>query len=111
MLKTFILPGFLVLAIAQWFVPGLMIWQKEKVLNRGIPYRFQSAPVDPADPFRGRYIVLNFKETSFKTREPLKLTYGSKIYVTFSNDRNGFAMIKSVHEKKPDGQAYIEASL
>lgn len=111
MLKSFIWPGFVALVIAQWLVPGQMIWSKEKILTQGIQYKFQSAPVDPNDPFRGRYVVLNFKESSYKVAGDKYLNYGTRIYVSFYTDNKGFAKIEAISETRPERPGYIETTV
>lgn len=111
MLKHFVWPGFILLVLAQWFVPGQMIWNKEKVLDKGIPFKFESAPVDPADPFRGRYVVLNFKETSYQMKDSTSWIFGSRVFVSFINDKKGFAKIQSVSASRPAAKGYIEATV
>ena len=111
MLKVFIWPGFLLLILAQWLVPMQMIWQKDKVLDNGTSYKFQTAPVDPGDPFIGKYIMLNFKENSFKLKDTKKLSYNSSVYVSFSADKNGFAKIKSIDISKPQNTDFLETTI
>lgn len=111
MLKSLLWPGFIILVIAQWLVPGQMIWRREKILAEGILYKFQSAPIDPEDPFRGRYMVLNFKEAAYITTDSTNLDYGDKIYVSFSADRKGFARISAISETKPQKPDYLETTV
>lgn len=51
----------LVLFALYWAVPLGAIWQHQQTLQHGSLYRFRTAPVDPADPFRGRYVRLDFE--------------------------------------------------
>lgn len=111
MLKSLLWPGFIIVVIAQWLVPGQMIWQKEKTLTKGILYKFQSAPVDPADPFRGRYVVLNFKESEYITTDSTDVDYGNEVYITFSADKNGFALIDTVSETRPEKPDYLKTTI
>lgn len=111
MLRSLIWPGFVVLLLAQWLVPTQMIWKKNKVLTQGTSYKFETEPVDPSDPFLGKYIILNFRENAFKTADNGSFTYGSKVYVHFRNENNGFARIESIHLKKPPGTNYLETTV
>ena len=111
MIKAIIWIGFALLVIAQWLVPGLMIWKKEKVLEEGITYKFQSAPIDPNDPFRGKYIELNFKETSLTVKKDTSLEDGEKVYVTFSVNKEGYAIINSVSKPKPSKKDFLETTI
>ncbi len=111
MIKSIVWIGFALLVIAQWLVPGQMIWKKEKVLAEGIAYKFQSAPIDPNDPFRGKYIVLNFKETSLTVKKDTSLDYGEKVYVTFSVNKEGFAIINTVSKTNPSKKDFLETTI
>ena len=111
MLKVFIWPGFLLLLLAQWLVPMQMIWKKDKVLDNGTSYKFQTAPVDPGDPFRGKFIMLNFQENSLKLPDTKKLSYNSSVYVSFLADKNGFAKIKSIDISKPHNTDFLETTI
>lgn len=111
MFKVLIWPGFLLLILAQWMVPLQMIWKKGKVLSKGISYKFKTEPVDPSDPFIGKYIVLNFEESSLRLADSKKFSYGTKVYVNFFAGNNGYAKIKSIDTKQPEGTDYLETTI
>ena len=46
-----------VLCVAQLGAATSSIVRHESILRSGVPYRIRAAPVDPADAFRGRYVV------------------------------------------------------
>ena len=56
--------AFVLLALIQWVLPARMIWEREEVLQIGKEFKFIVEPIDPEDPFKGRYINLNFKAGS-----------------------------------------------
>ena len=62
---------FVIVALIQLFVPAQVILQQESVLETGNVYRFKTQPVDPNDPFRGKYITLNYAISSVKTQDTL----------------------------------------
>jgi uncharacterized membrane-anchored protein len=45
------------LSIAQIGAAGWSIARYETILASGTPYKIRTAPVDPADAFRGRYVM------------------------------------------------------
>lgn len=77
--------------VAQLSVPAGLIVRRELALHRGIVLRFRTAPVDPADAFRGRYVALGFVERSapcsvaFRPHQPL--------YVRAETGADGFARL------------------
>jgi uncharacterized membrane-anchored protein len=104
-MKKLILPIFILVALVQWLVPGKIIWDKEEVLRKGKTFRFETAPVDPSNPFFGRYIYLQFQEQSFDFKSRKELFSGQDIYVFFTEDKRGFVKITGVSEKEPVGHA------
>lgn len=93
--------GFIVIVMAQIFVPSQMIWKQENVLKSGNVYRFKTMPIDPTDPFRGKYITLNY-EMNFFTVEDTSFVYGDKILVYIEKNTNGFAKAFAVSKKPID---------
>ncbi len=108
----FIWPAFILVALVQLYVPVKMILNREAVLNKGTGYKFKTAPVDPYDPFRGKYIVLNYDETDFTVSNEKEWNSGETVYVLFGTDGNGFARIRSVlHQKPASTRDYLEATV
>src|SRR5690554_5714360 len=99
--KRIVLTAFVLVAIVQLAIPGKIIWDREKILETGKEFKFETAPVDPSDPFRGKYIVLDFKENSFEVESTTEWTDGTNAYVILKTDTKGFAKIESVSIEKP----------
>ena len=99
--KKLLLSIFIIVAIAQLFVPAKMILDREDVLKTGKEFKFIAAPVDPSDPFRGKYISLNFVENTVGINHKKSWVNGEKSYIILTTDENGFAKIKSVTKVKP----------
>ncbi|MCK8521564.1 GDYXXLXY domain-containing protein [Aquimarina sp. D1M17] len=87
--------GFMLLALVQVFIPSQMIWQQEDILESGTLYKFKTMPIDPNDPFRGKYITLNYEENSIKIADT-SYRYGDKILIYLDKDRQGFAKVTSI---------------
>jgi uncharacterized membrane-anchored protein len=101
---------FLLLAAAQIAVPAAMIGRHETVLREGRLYKFRTAPVDPADPFRGRYVALAIDENSGPAAEGVQQWLPDQtVYATLAEDSEGFAHIALVMPTPPDGPDYIRA--
>lgn len=79
---------------AQLAVPAWMIARREAALRHGTVLRFRTAPVDPYDAFRGRYVALSIRENiapgSIRTRAK------QTVYVQACADSNGFARLTAV---------------
>jgi len=110
--KKFLLIAFGLLVLLQLAVPLQMIWNREKVLQNGIAVKFKTAPVDPSDPFRGRYINLNYDNslTRYLSRE--KWNSGESGFVYFKVNKDGFARIDTVTKDKiPGNPLFIKAKI
>lgn len=102
---------FGLVALAQLAVPGSLIWKREQTLRQGNVWKFRTAPVDPVDVFRGRYVALEFEAESQEITPPENLTGGEEIFVTLRTDAEGFAQIDAVSANRPPGDAFIAARL
>jgi uncharacterized membrane-anchored protein len=103
---------FAVIALAQLAAPAWMIGQREWVLRHGTLYKFRTAPVDPYDAFRGRYIWLNFEENTASWpgpgAVPADLTStASAVYATLAPDENGFGKFGTVSVTPPASGDYL----
>jgi uncharacterized membrane-anchored protein len=102
---------FIVTALLQLAVPVKMIFDSEMTERYGSEYKFKTVPIDPTDPFRGKYITLNYDISSFPTTDT---TYagGEQIYLALKKDNEGFAQIASISHEAPPGDAdYIIAEV
>jgi len=92
---------FLLFAV-QLFVPAQMIYQQEDALSTGTAYKFKTEPIDPSDPFRGKYIVLNYEMDSFETDDEGWYDYKGNVFVYLKTDTEGFAKVKTVSKTELD---------
>jgi uncharacterized membrane-anchored protein len=81
--------------IAQLFIPAQMILNQESVLKTGKAYKFKTQPVDPSDPFKGKYINLNYEIREFETNDSL-WERNQPLYVYLVTDNLGYAKIETV---------------
>jgi uncharacterized membrane-anchored protein len=102
---------FLLVALAQLAVPASLIWKREQTLGRGSVWKFRTAPVDPVDVFRGRYVALRFDVETQEISPPPNASYSDKVFVTLKANAEGFAEIDQLFATKPAGDDFIEAHL
>lgn len=93
--------------LAQWLVPLLMIKDSQEVLKKGTAFRFECAPVDPNDPFRGKYITLSFTAGTFTTDTSVSFDYGQRVYALLGTDSRGFAKITELQTTRPASGHYL----
>lgn len=105
---SFISLGILILV--QLAIPFSMIQGREKILREGERFRFKTQPIDPADPFQGRYVSLRFKENFIPWSEERKseLHYKEPIYALIEVDQDGFAHFTGWSRKTPATGAFLQ---
>lgn len=106
----FILFG--IMCIAQWVVPGMMMYNSETVIAEGREFKFKTEPIDPSDPFRGKYITLAFEADYILTEDSVTFRPGQKIFVTFEEDSDGYAKPAEISESEPvEEEYYLETTV
>lgn len=100
-MKYLTLSLFACMALAQWIVPGKMIYDSERVIDDGETFHFKTQPIDPSDPFRGKYITLSFEANSIA--DTAYWQPEEEINITFGRDSAGFAFAKSASKETPSG--------
>lgn len=109
--KKIIFGIFILVALAQLAAPLSMIYDKEVISVKGKTYKFRSRPVDPYDPFRGKYITLYFDQSNARLDKPeewKEIRYG---YFPIQNDEEGFAIVQNPQIKPPLNQDYLKMEL
>lgn len=100
------------LALAQLLVPAAMILKHERILRQGELFRFKTAPLDPADPFQGRYVLLNFDSDSIRIASTNAPAPGRKerVYVVLGTDAEGFCELKEWSRTRPESGAFLKTT-
>ena len=102
---------FALIVCAQLAAPASLIWKREQTLPQGSVWKFRTAPVDPVDAFRGRYVALEFETETQQIAPPPNAQYGQTVFVTLRLDAEGFATIDQVLPSRPEGNDFIQAHL
>jgi uncharacterized membrane-anchored protein len=102
---------FVAVAIAQICVPLSMITQRERTLAEGEVFRFKTAPVDPSDAFRGRYVALQIEASNVTLTNAAAYRHGQTVYASLEKDENDFARITGVSVDRPEGKPYVSATV
>ncbi len=110
--KPLIIALFILAALAQIALPASMIIKSERIATHGIANKLKTAPIDPSDPFRGRFITLNFFEDEIVIDGDSPWKNGDQVFVSFENDSAGYAKIKSISDARPHDYAnYIKTKI
>lgn len=110
-MKSWRLIVLILVALAQLAVPASLIWKREQTLRRGSVWKFRTAPVDPVDAFRGRYVALEFEEETREIAPPANTTNMQTVFVTLRQVPEGFAEIDQITTARPPGDDFIEVQL
>ena len=110
---------FAIVAAAQLAAPAWMIGQREWVLRHGMVYKFRTAPVDPYDAFRGRYVWLRFEGNTAPWTGTGPIPYemtpsdvigsGPFVYATLTTGPDGFAKFSGASLTRPASGDYLYA--
>jgi uncharacterized membrane-anchored protein len=104
--------GLMVFAVILFVVPGYMIYREERIIRTGTTYRFRVAPVDPVDPFRGRYVDLRFAAEEFSEVDyPTAYSEEERVYAEVQQGEDGYAKIVGLHRTPPSEADYVKARI
>ena len=105
-----LLIAFIAVCFVQAAVPLSLIGRREFVLRQGRVYKFRTAPVDPVDAFRGRFVVLRVDQNKVSASKAGEYTRNQPVYVGLDIDADGFAVARDVQPSRPDGDdGYVKA--
>jgi uncharacterized membrane-anchored protein len=98
---------YIAVAIVQLAMPIGQIRKYEDILLTGRSYKFLTAPVDPYDAFRGKYVALNYAYTWTILHEGNKMGPRGSAYITLRQDGNGFAQFVDLTLDPPPSGDYL----
>ena len=104
MKKKTALIAFMILVFAQLCAPAYMIANKYYILKNGVEVKFSVRPIDPYDPFRGRYVSIR---PNVFGDQPINRSgrYGLIII-----DEDGYSSIIDTQDEKPtDGILFVKS--
>jgi len=104
-MKKFWVTAALAALALQLAVPLAMIWKKERVIVKGEIVYFRSQPVDPYDPFRGRFVTLSISDDAKWTdKVPKSKRVSGKVWVRFTKDKDGMMEAIEARRSKTDAE-------
>lgn len=104
--KKWIFIGFAALLVA---IPLYMTLSSEDILANGKLYKFRLQGGDPFDPFRGKYLRLNYAINELPIDE--KVEVGEEIYASIKVDNEGFAYLAKAYAKPPQKGDYLKTKV
>jgi len=111
--RWLLIAGLAAVALLQLGAPLAQIAKYEATIAFGSEYKFKTAPVDPADVLRGRYVALDFlaardAEGKYGKRDVFSVR-GQRLWVSVSKDAAGFAKVDGVETSKPSAGDSFQA--
>ena len=110
-MKKYIFPAFIIVCVIQLLVPAKMIWDREDIMRSGKEFKFIAAPLDPNDPFRGKYLDVDFEPREFIVEKAADWYWGQTIYIKPGETPGGFYFIEEVFAEEPDISDYFKAEV
>lgn len=98
---------FAILSILQLAIPVWMIANREMTLRHGRLFRFRTAPVDPYDAFRGRFVALQVSPNFAPLSNSEEFAANKKVFAQLGEDNEGFAKIIAISANRPTGSDYV----
>ncbi len=108
--KYIIIVLFSLVMIVQLYVPVSMIRSSEEILEEGELLLFRTRPVDPYDPFRGKYVTLRYTDDRIYSNDTTWEKY-DEVYVTFKSDTNGYSYPDSLYREIPIERTYLKTTV
>ncbi|MDR1460446.1 MAG: GDYXXLXY domain-containing protein [Campylobacteraceae bacterium] len=104
--KKYFFAAFFTLCVIQLITVVYSAIKYETILLFGDVITLKAEPVDPYDPFRGRYITLNFEQRYINTKKQFNET--NIFFITFNNKEN-FSIIDDIFDIPPQSnELYLE---
>jgi len=108
---TLVLVLFVLMVAVQLGAPTSMIAKRALTLRNGELYKIKCAPVDPYDPFRGKFVQLGVQLDGDLTWKGTPLLRNQEVFVPIEKDEDGFAVTSGISLTKPESGDYIKAKV
>jgi len=106
--RSLIILGILI--CIQLAIPFRMIHSRETILREGELFRFKTRPIDPTDPFQGKYVRLDYHNDFIPCSETEKPDLARKepIYAFLETDTEGFTHFSGWSRTPPETGSYLK---
>ena len=96
---------FLLYAVIILLVPIYLVVKSEGILTNGTLYKFKPQAYDPFDPFRGKFLRVNYDTEGIKSDEDIE--EGDRVYVSIGIDNEGYAFFDKAYKNPPSEGDYL----
>lgn len=110
--KVLFLSFFLLMALLQLYIPASLVLQQERILSQGALHKFKTAPIDPVDPFRGKYVTLNFNTSNVAIQNIEDWQPREEVFIFLKKNKNGFTQpVKASQVAPSDNTPYLKTTV
>lgn len=93
-------------------LPALSIWKHQQQLSSGDALKFALRPIDPYDPFRGRYVSLAFGQLLATPADAsTEFSPGHTAYLSYGKDADGFVEPQHLHDAAPRNKPFLKVTI
>ncbi len=96
--------GFALLIL---LIPAYLVFKSESILTDGTLYKFRPQAYDPFDPFRGKFLRMNYDTGDIPCNEDVD--EDQTVYVSVGVDEEGYAFFEEVFTKPPKDKDYVKS--
>ncbi len=108
--RTILIVVFIIVSLVQLAVPANMIYKYQHILTFGKEFKFKIAPVDPSDPFRGKFVRLRMEADNVRVDSLNDWQSKEVIYLKIETQPDGFVRVFDLSREKPQmGGDFIKA--
>lgn len=90
-------------------IPVYVAWNSQYVLNNGKLYKFKPLAYDPFDPFRGKFLRVNYNTDDIPTKHDFE--EGETAYVSIGVNEEGFAFFEEAFKRPPTDMDYLKTKI
>ena len=96
--------------VVQFYVPASMIMKHERVLRNGELFRFKTEPIDPTDPFQGRYVWLRYAGAYIPGTDEHEAQpdWKQNVFVSLGEDNDGFSAFTRWSIEEPSQGSFLK---
>jgi uncharacterized membrane-anchored protein len=106
-----LLVGLVAVALVQLVVPASMIVRRERCLREGRAFKFLTRPLDPYDPFRGRYVTLSPAAAAVPVAAPENAQRGETLHAWVTVGSDGYATFSRLTRERPDDTPHVDVRM
>lgn len=100
---------FIAFAAIILLVPIYVAVSSQNVLNNGTFYKFKPMAYDPFDPFRGKFLRVNYETNDIPTK--FQFEEDETAYVSIAVDEEGYAFFQEAFKSPPKRGDYLKTTI